>query len=1367
MKHIVFKSMLFQRYIYLLIGLLCGINLFAQDFSYEYLGKTLKYTIVSKEDRTCKTKAGSIDTAGNNVSGSLEIPETVIYKGDEYTVITIGEYSFNGCNGITSVTIPKSITSIQKYAFCECGLTSINIPSTVTSMDYCAFLNCRAISVYAEDLMSWCNIDFDSLTSNPLSSHGYLYIDGEKVINLSLPEGIKTLKSYTFTHCRSLLSVEFPSTLITIGANVFDWCYELSNINFSKCNSLKTIGESAFEWCGSLTNIDLSNCESLINLGKSVFSSCGNLQNVNILGCKSLQYIPSGMFYGCGSLSSINLSNLDNLYNIGSVAFAGCALNYIDLTGCDNLNSIDCNAFQSCRNIKEVRIKKIEDWMNIKFVGGGVRGCCYNPISASPSNAPQLIVDGECLEYLELPTSVTTVNKYAFNDYAHLKSVKFNSTLTSIEDYAFDGCYNIANLNFDNCVNLESIGTYAFAGADNGWGVKILDLDLSSCLNLRSIFSGAFSYCENLKSVILPSNIRNLEKKAFASNTNLKYVVCKAIEPPVCESDVFNGSQLIKDGTLFVPREQLNSYEFSSVWGQAKNIVPLDNLVEAESIYFNKTSVHLGEGDNFYLKLYTYPENSYMICDTYWNSLNTNIATVDKYGKVTAVSPGETTIRARYGNSEIYTECHVVVTSNPIKVENVILSQEEWMANVGDEIDLVATVLPEDALDKTLTWSSSDSDIVNIDENGHAKAIATGEAWIRVVAASNPEIYAECHVTVNGPVVAPEIIWDQEFRCAVGESVELTGYSSDGNPILYESIVPDGGFQQADIYDEDGKFMVSFPAEGAYILTAKTADKAVEKRFNVVPTHEGLMQIDGIYYRFTDDQRLSLKVVRGYDMYCGDYVIPSKANGITVTSIDDKAFYSCMELNDVEVQEGILLFGSESFGNSTLHSISIPSTVKSLAHNYIFNALTGILQSISIHGNIPPEADETTFNGFVNYDECIVHIPEGSYPLYRTAPIWENFKYIIEDLPGIINIERVVLSQDEWLPNIGDEINLVATIIPDDSADKTLEWSSSDSDIVSVDENGHAKALAAGEVWIRVSAMTNAEVYAECHVVVTPNPIEVEKLVLSQEEWLAKIGDEIDLVASVLPEDATDKLLNWSSSNLDIVSVDENGHTVAIAAGEAWIRVCAATNPEIYVECHVVVSPNTIEVEKIVLSQDEWLAKIGDEIDLVAYVLPEDATDKTLTWSSSDPNIVRIEENGHAVAVAAGETWIRVCVASNPEIYAECSVVVSPNVIVVEKVILSQDEWLAKTGDEIDLAATALPDDATDKTLTWTSSDPNIVGVDENGHTVAVAAGEAWIRVSAAANAEVYAECHVVVTPNLIEVEKVTLSQDEWFAKIG
>lgn len=499
-------------------------------------------------------------------------------------------------------------------------------------------------------------------------------------------------------------------------------------------------------------------------------------------------------------------------------------------------------------------------------------------------------------------------------------------------------------------------------------------------------------------------------------------------------------------------------------WVKATNSAGQEDMVyvtvlptKVSAIKVDKSALNLNVGESAKITATVEP-NDATDKTLIWETEDQSVAVVDETGHVTAIGNGETVIRvSAESNPEVYAECRVTVKARVVAVEEIIIDPREWTAEIGDETNLVVTVLPEDASDKTLVWETLDPDVAVVDENGHVTAVGPGETWIYASSFSNPDVYTQCHVTVNKIKEDSELVWDQSFRCAVGETVELTAYSSQDLPLEYTSVRPNGGYCLADIYNEDERSFVTFNNEGAYILVVSDGINSIEKRFNVVRSRDGLMHKDGIYYRYYNDDGTSLMVVRGYEMYKGDYTIPAIAMGLPVVSIDNFAFYSCMSLNDVIIEDGIRTIGHQSFGNGTLHSIAIPSSVKNLT-NFIFNALNDNLMSISLYGLTPPYADETTFNGFVDYEKCVLHVPEGTIAEYRDAPIWQNFVNIIDDLPRVTSIE---IQGGDLTLVIGNNVTLTALIYPSDADDEIL-WESSDPTIVSIDESGTITGLNEG-----------------------------------------------------------------------------------------------------------------------------------------------------------------------------------------------------------------------------------------------------------------------------------------------------------------
>lgn len=309
----------------------------------------------------------------------------------------------------------------------------------------------------------------------------------------------------------------------------------------------------------------------------------------------------------------------------------------------------------------------------------------------------------------------------------------------------------------------------------------------------------------------------------------------------------------------------------------------------------------------------------------------------------------------------------------------------------------------------------------------------------------------------------------------------------------------------------------------------------------------------------------------------------------------------------------------------------------------------------------------------------------------------------------------------------GETLQLTLKIDPENAQYKTLEWKSSDNNVATVDKNGLVSAIEKGEADITVDV---DGITAVCKVTVVGIP--VESITLNQEQITLEKKQTAQLVATVLPEDADDKTVTWTSEDSNIATVDDKGLVTGVAAGET--KIIAACG-EVSAEC--VVTVDGIAVESIAIDKASLEMEVGETAQLTATVTPEDAENKEVIWTSSNEKVATVDETGLVTAIAVGEASI---VAACGNIKTDCPVTVSGKKS--ESITLDKESITLFEGKTEQLTATVLPEDAEDKTVTWTSSDNSIATVDANGLVTAVAEGNATIT---ATNTTLSATCAVTV----------------------
>ena len=344
-----------------LFFLLLAIILPAVAGAYDAEIDGIYYNFNNEAKRATVTYLSLIDNQ-SAYSGTVNIPPTVTYNGETYDVTDIGSSAFEYCSGLTSITIPSSVTSIGGSVFDGCsGLTSVHI----------------------SDLEAWCKISFRDTYSNPLFFAHHLFLNGEEITNLVIPNTVTKIGFSAFDSCSGLTSVTIPGSVTSIGAFAFADCSGLTSVTIP--GSVTNIGGQAFFGCSGLTSVHISdlaawckisfrdsysnplswaqhlflNGEEITNLvipssvtsiGEYAFSGCSGLTSVTIPD--SVTSIGEYAFFGCSALTSVTIPN--SVTSIGSGAFYDCS-GLTSITIGNGVTSIEGSAFSGCPSIMTVK----------------------------------------------------------------------------------------------------------------------------------------------------------------------------------------------------------------------------------------------------------------------------------------------------------------------------------------------------------------------------------------------------------------------------------------------------------------------------------------------------------------------------------------------------------------------------------------------------------------------------------------------------------------------------------------------------------------------------------------------------------------------------------------------------------------------------------------------------------------------------------------------------------------------------------------------------------------------------------------------------------------------------------------------------
>ena len=372
------------------------------------------------------------------------------------------------------------------------------------------------------------------------------------------------------------------------------------------------------------------------------------------------------------------------------------------------------------------------------------------------------------------------------------------------------------------------------------------------------------------------------------------------------------------------------------------------------------------------------------------------------------------------------------------------------------------------------------------------------------------------------------------------------------------------------------------------------------------------------------------------------------------------------------------------------------------------------------------------------------YIPKNSSYLQVEAGTAEELKLVTEEeyqeMKANIKVESVSLDQHEVSLALNKTIQLNATVLPEDAKNKALTWTSSNPEVATVSESGVVTAISKGTAIITAEAQDGSGMKDQCSV--TTYSELAESITLNQTSATVKMGETLQLSATVQPETTVNKEVAWTSSDANIATVDAAGLVTAINQGTAIVTATTTDGTSLTASCSITVNP--ILAESITLNQTSATVKMGEIVQLSATVLPENTVNKEVAWASSDVNIATVDAKGLVTAISQGAAAITATTTDGTSLTATCNIYVNP--ILAESISLSETQIeVLDTVKFVQLSATIMPENATAQTAEWRSSNNTVAEVDGNGLVTINSAGEAIITAKTTDGSNLEASCTITV----------------------
>ena len=788
--------------------------------------------------------------------------------------------------------------------------------------------------------------------------------------------------------------------------------------------------------------------------------------------------------------------------------------------------------------------------------------------------------------------------------------------------------------------------------------------------------------------------------------------------------------------------------------------------------------------------------------DVDWSSSNDNIVKVTKTGsnvaKLTRVGPGYVRITAKITRGSVYYSISMMVkvdvdikmSGNDINDKNytplVPIANDKEKAlvldycidpnypykseqdpsdphdyNNSEKIILRYTYDNEAVMNDMLSWKSSDETVVSVSNTGVVTAKGAGEAYITVSTNTtdgvNQSIVREVRVIVN-PLVNVDVTGENgekwvshvtKDKDKEGVTYSVITASSDfyiqtnamkatnldwvvthnGNVLS-----PNSDVLNYRVSNTSGIFEISNAKVGVYEVQAFAKGK---NKQNINIRHVNLKVI----VPFSAPDILTMNVTDTYDLVKN----LNMSSGFINIDPDDK--------NIVDDENGILIAKNKGTTTVTLEYLEYKDgMLQPTKHNIIVNVIDALALNLSdatiyVNGSVKLDASVTDTTAQLTWtssnpsiakveDGKVTGVAPGSCTITVSTTINGVYKSASCKILVVPTVTNIVIDPSEATISIGEYKTLTAQVTPATINNVELKWISSDKSVVEIVENGKKfvtiRGISGGSAVITAINEDNI-VVGFCKVTVKQP---VTSITLSESNVTVSLSaSSFQLRATVYPKTATNQALKYTSTNTNVVRVDDEGKVTLVSAGTATVIVTSVDSPSVSAMCNITV---TTPVTGIALDETSASMVVGETKRLTYTIIPTTATNKDVTWTSSDMSVAAVSATGIVTANRSGSAIITVTTADGKH-SKSCTIIVGQY---ASSIKLDVSNLTLNVNETYTFKVTTTPASSTD-TFTWETSNANVATVSTTGKVTAKAEGTALIIVKSSRGVTAY--CNVKV----------------------